>query len=659
MRLSRGWPLLRHTLRRSSQCQVCATDCSVPGRRKMSVRALTAGRVSGTGIAAILAPCHKIGVAGVCGLSWSVPGDILSRVAKISILVAALVLGSVAAVMAIWRPWAKLGDSQLINIDLARPDALISSAHLARLPADMLKLPILRDVLSEDFVFYYAHTDTGLAADGAIRRIAFEHDLTITDRLLVNLLDEPADMALWRAPDGKLRYWLLSIRRNTLAKLIDGLAKVAASDSQFQLAGEIPVAGKKTTLYALHLNAERTLLFAAAGERMVVLSDAAILFGTRSAAQQPKAAAAPGNEMAAYVPEPPRIDPPDVLGGLDRDRASLIADLLGAKAADNFLVRRFKLDDTAVPGHRISLAANFLSFGYQAFFPGVEALGFEFDGKAWRSQLLADGKALSASFAPIWAALPGQPAACFALPTDWKSLQQLADKAVATAKLDLAPLVAGLDGPAGVCWYARSRLATPLFLARFKNAETAKQLSPVLSKLFEAAIGAYEYNREGGAFPVETRKAQSATVLRRVVSSPFGTDKAATSKHPDQLSAARFFPVTLALTGNVVAFSPDAKLAEDALAVSAKRFPAAGDGLPDAARTVLRITPARLAQLLQAEALAVLPKDEEPIFSGVAQAQLLPRLEALGRYPGVTAALPSAPAAEMRWQPLVWRYDAK
>lgn len=582
----------------------------------------------------------------------------MSRVARISIVVSVLVFGAVAAVMAVWRPWASLGGSELIAVDLERPDALVSSAHLARLPADVLKLPILRDVLTEEFAFYYAHTDTGLSVEGAIRRIAFEHDLTLSDRLLMSLLDEPADLALWRAPDGKLRYWVLSMRRNGLARVVDGLAKVAASDSQLQVAGELSVAGKTVTLYALHLSDTRTLLFAAAGERVVVLSHAGLLFGARQAVAPAQAPAPAAGEAMAEAPAAlPVIEAPDTLSAMDRTRASQIAALLAGKPGDNFLARRFKRDDAAVPGHRISVAARYLSFGYQAFFPGVEALGFEFDGQAWRSALLADGRALSASFAPVWQSLPGQPAACFALPTDWQALQSLADQALADAPLDLAPLSAALEGPAGVCWYARSKLATPVFLARFRSDEAAKRLSPVLTQLFAAAVGAHEYRHEAGAFPVETRKAARALTVQRVVSSPYGTEPAKDSPHADALSATRYFPVSLALAGRVVAFSPDAKLVEDVLAVSAKRYPAASDGLPEAARTVLRVTPARLAQLLQAEALAVLPKDEEPIFSGVAQAQLLPRLAALGKHPGIVAALPAAPAGEMGWQPLVWRYE--
>lgn len=585
----------------------------------------------------------------------------MSRVAKISIVVVVLVLGSVAAVMALWRPWAHLGGSQLIDIDMDHPDALVSSARLSRLPADILKVPMLRDVLTEDFVFYYAHTDTGMSVDGAIRRIAFEHDLRISDRILASMLDEPADLALWRAPDGKLRYWVLSMRRNALTQVLDSLAKVAASDSQLRIAGEFKINGAKTTLYALHLNSARTLLFAAAGDRMVVLSDAELLFGERKAAEKPKTEQpAQSDEFGMPYAQPPVMAEPDTLAALDHDRINKIIGLLEGKPGDNFIAKRFKFEGAPANGHRVALGAQFLSFGYQSFFPGVDALGFEFNGAEWSSQVLADGKALNAGFAPLWQSLPGQPAACFALPADWKAMQDVMGKAAdGSKKIDLAPLVAGLDGPAGVCWYAKSHLATPLFMARFKSADTARKLSPVLAQVFQAAIGAREYNHEDGAFPVETRKLANATVLRRVVSSPFGTEKAAAGKLADQLSAGRYFPVSLAVTGNVVAFSPDAKLIDDVVAVAAKRYPAAADGLPDAGRTLLRVTPARLSQLLKTEALAVLPKDEEPIFSGVAQAQLLPKLEALGRFPGVIAALPAAPAGELRWQPLVWRYEGK
>lgn len=580
----------------------------------------------------------------------------MSRLAKISILVAVLILGGIAAAMAIWRPWAKL-DGTLIELDLERPDALVSSAHLSRLPADMLKVPMLREVLSEDFVFYYANTETQKSVEGAIRRIAFEHELTLTDRLLASLLDEPADLALWRGPNGKLRYWVMSIRRNALSKTLEGLAKIAAKDSQLQVAGELGANGKKTTLYALHLNDGRTLLFAAMGERMVVLSDAAILFGERKAPTPPKAEQM--NEAEFYAPKPPHIDPPDNLSGLDRDRANKIADLLAGKPAGNIFAKRFKHEDTLPAGHRVSLAADFLSFGYQGFFPGVEALGFEYDGKAWRSSLLADGKALSANFAPLWQALPGQPAACFALPANWAEVKSLAETGMAGQTLDFAALAAGLDGPVGVCWYAKSKLATPLFLARFKDEASARKLAPLLSKVFEAAIGAHEYNQENGKFPAQSKKTQGGTLLSRIVSSPYGNEKPKGDELGDQLSASRLFRVSLALTGKIVAFSPDAKLAEDALAVSLKRYPAAGDGLKDAPHTLLRVTPARLARLLQTEAMAALPKDEEPVFNGAAQNLLLPRLAALGRQPAIVAALPAAPASGLRWQPLSWSQEGK
>ena len=57
--------------------------------------------------------------------------------------------------------------------------------------------------------------------------------------------------------------------------------------------------------------------------------------------------------------------------------------------------------------------------------------------------------------------------------------------------------------------------------------------------------------------------------------------------------------------------------------------------------------------------MAALPKDEEPVFNGAAQSLLLPRLAALGRQPGVLAALPAAPASGLQWQPLVWSLEGK
>lgn len=44
-----------------------------------------------------------------------------------------------------------------LQIDLNEPDLFLDSDSLSQLPKDLLTIPFLHDVLSEDFVFYYRH----------------------------------------------------------------------------------------------------------------------------------------------------------------------------------------------------------------------------------------------------------------------------------------------------------------------------------------------------------------------------------------------------------------------------------------------------------------------------------------------------------------------
>ncbi len=79
--------------------------------------------------------------------------------------------------------------------DLRKPDALIESVSLSRLPKEILEVPLLRDTLTEDFVFYYENNGDRLGLTGTLRRIIYEHDLTLKDSLVEELLDQPAQVA--------------------------------------------------------------------------------------------------------------------------------------------------------------------------------------------------------------------------------------------------------------------------------------------------------------------------------------------------------------------------------------------------------------------------------------------------------------------------------
>ncbi|MCK7226075.1 DUF2138 family protein, partial [Enterobacter kobei] len=56
-----------------------------------------------------------------------------------------------------------------------------------------------------------------------------------------------------------------------------------------------------------------------------------------------------------------------------------------------------------------------------------------------------------------------------------------------------------LDGAAGLCWYADSKLQTPLFVGQFDGTAEQAQLP---GKLFTQNIGAHESKAPEGVLPI-------------------------------------------------------------------------------------------------------------------------------------------------------------
>lgn len=326
-------------------------------------------------------------------------------------------------------------------------------------------------------------------------------------------------------------------------------------------------------------------------------------------------------------------------------------------------------------GHHVVVSANYLSFGYQQYFPGIEALRFDFGtakdgaGNGWQSAALIDPARLSAKWdnAGLWRALPSDPAACATLPVDWKAAGTLLKSVAGDAK-EISEAAAHVGdafaGPAAACWYGKSSLVAPLFVAKLSSASQAEAVKPALGALFGQIVGSYEAKAQADdksgpykRLPVTTKQGPAnATLWQRPVSARYGTAQSAGAPFAAQLSADRYFPVTLAIAGDVVVFSPDARLVEDALAVLAKRFPAVADSLPKdkTDRIVLTMTPASLAPLVRREAGAALPADQEAVFLNAAQTHLFPKLKALSRYAPVSLALDGGVPSARGWVPVTW-----
>jgi uncharacterized protein YfaA (DUF2138 family) len=565
---------------------------------------------------------------------------------KIVIGAAALVVGAAVIVQLVWHPFGRTRalHAREVQLDLTYPDALIDSQSLSQLPRDVLRVPLLRDVLTEDFVAYYEGNEDRLSVAGALRRLAYEQKLDLAETVLKHVFDEPARVMLWRGPDDKLRYWVLSMQRNGLAKALEAVATVAASttnDTQLSKVADA-LGDSGAPVYALKLSATRSILIASKGDRLIALSEPGILLDKDGK---------PVSKQASAL-------------------AALLSDDAGKR---NVQGSAYALPAPEPTGHHVVVSANYLSFGYQQYFPGIEALRFDFGagtaGNGWQSAALIDPSHLSGKWdnAALWHALPADPAACATLPVDWKAAGALL-RTVAGDAQEIAEAAAhvgeAFTGPAAACWYGKSSLVAPLFVARLSSASQAEAVKPALGALFGQIVGAYEAKAQAddksGAYkrlPVTTRQGPAnATLWQRPVSARYGTAQAAGAPFAAQLSADRYFPVTLAVAGDVVVFSPDARLVDDALAVLAKRFPAVADSLPrdKTERIVLTMTPASLAPLIRREAGAALPADQEAVFLNAAQTHLFPKLKALARYAPVSLALDGGVPSSRGWVPVTW-----
>jgi uncharacterized protein YfaA (DUF2138 family) len=546
-----------------------------------------------------------------------------------ALLVGLVLVAGVVAGLGWFMHKPKAPPAQLASdkLGMSRPDGLLETHSLSQLPKDLLAVPFLKETLTEDFVFYYeAHADR-LGLIGSLRRIIYEHDLKLQDSLIEQLFDQPADVALWRGADGRLKDFLLVMDRGGLAKVLEPLAKVALDDSQLTQLAEIKVAGDVVPLYQLTYNHSKALLFASHGDKLVVLSNPAKLY------------------EAGHGP----VEEPGMVS-----TESLEALLGGQK----LFPEAFGLPPRAPEvKQRLSVNSSVLAMGYQRFIPNFAGLRFDMDDKGWHSFLAMDelDDQPDFDFKPIWQAMPMGASACVALPLAAEQQKPLLVKLGAEETVAQA-LTEHMAGAAGLCWYADSRLYTPLLVASLNDDDSAK-LDGDLGNLFGSMVGAYEGNVEEHAFPVIEKQQGPTHQWQRQVSSNFGPYKAKDAENPDAITGKAFMKVSLARHGSTLLFSLDDKLVDKALGTLDKRFPPMADVVPKDLLMPVYFGPDSMAQLMQQETLDSLPQDMEPVFYNAAQTYLIPKLRKLGGYGKYALTLPegSEPDGHWQWLPLEWK----
>ena len=513
------------------------------------------------------------------------------------------------------------------KLGMSRPDGLLETRSLSQLPKDLLAVPFLKETLTEDFVFYYETHADRLGLIGSLRRIIYEHDLKLQDSLIEQLFDQPADVALWRGADGRLKDFLLVMDRGGLAKVLEPLAKVALDDSQLSKIADVKVGNDDVALYQLTYNASKALLFASHGDKLVVLS----------------------NPSKLYDPQSGQAEEPGSVS------TAAIAALLNG---DKLFPEAFGLPPRAPEvKQRLSVNASVLAMGYQRFIPNFAGLRFDMDDKGWHSFLAMDelDDQPGFDFKPIWQAMPMGASACVALPLAAAQQKPLLVKLGAEEKVAQA-LTEHMAGAAGLCWYADSRLYTPLLVAGLSDKDSAR-LDGDLGKLFGSMVGAYEGKVDDHAFPVVEKQEGQSHQWQRQVSSNFGPYAAKDAEDPEAITGKAFMRVSLARHGSTLLFSLDDKLVDKALGTLDKRFPPMADVVPKDLLMPVYFGPDAMAQLMQQETLDSLPQDMEPVFYNAAQTYLIPKLRTLGGMGKYALTLPegSEPDGHWQWLPLEWK----
>ena len=114
----------------------------------------------------------------------------------------------------------------------------------------------------------------------------------------------------------------------------------------------------------------------------------------------------------------------------------------------------------------------------------------------------------------------------------------------------------------------------------------------------------------------------------------------------------RYFDVTFALANDTLIFSPDATLAERALAVLNKTYPPLSETLGSSPQPVsMAVVPKSMTVLLRKALTDSLPPSREQVFRTSVEQRFFPLLDTVAAMPAFVL---TAPRASDTWEPLLW-----
>jgi uncharacterized protein YfaA (DUF2138 family) len=513
------------------------------------------------------------------------------------------------------------GSINQLELDLKHPDALIVSSSLSSLPRDVQQIPLLKNVLTEDFVFYYEQHEDVLSLKGTLKRLAFEHQLQLQDKVLKASLDVPAQIAFWNDNKGAPRHAIVLLKRTVLARLIEQLVKVPATDMQLSVLSTIQINGDPVNIYALRSSGRQTLAIAAHADSVVIATDAGMLVDAAKIA--------------------------------DKNSIELLTQLLTTEVEKNSVWTSQFNHDSQLPNnvvHSIDIGSRLLGQNYHEYFSDFKALQFNLmsKGKFQLAALINEQAYDQASFnsLALWKSIPQGLSMCVTLPVNWQKLNQLLpqDKAV-NASASLA-----LEGPAAVCWSEKGRLMAPLFVAKLTSPAAQSTSSAAdLTSLYSWAIRPSD-NKEvqsAQATPLDQsingapeKSTNSPTQIQKQANNSFLIHQAPISLSREHADDELSFTPSLLKAGDTLAFSFDPQLTQKVAQVYQKKYPSMYDaqsGLNDA--SLLWISPLGVSNLFL--------KESKPYVAGQDNNNDLPsRIVAFGKNANAWVQLEKSTLAE-------------
>lgn len=422
-----------------------------------------------------------------------------------------------------------------------RPDVLIHTKALSKLPEDMRKMPLIADFMTAPIWEDIEQSEARLSLKGTLYRLAFEKDLKIEDAFVKFFMDTPAEIALWGGYKGGIKDAMLVFASDPGKDILVKLISTAASDTQLSLVDVYTDKGEKKQAVAIEYAKNRKLIMS--------MADGLIYAFTNS-------------DCAL----------PTVRSGVAERK-----DWLGyPKSAAVFLSQMPVIEDTHI--HEVAIDASYFSGGYSAVLEGLDTLRFTSDGGEWQADLVvdADAEKTLATNQSLWQIIPQDIALCVQWPMSLKPLGEVIDLNQILAKEKAASFKSELEKishtEVAACWREGMPYAVPVFVA--KRPEILDD--GILKSLFNANVGSSEGTSKNKlpALPISEEKSGAFTVLMREVSAEQGLHPAVESVHKASMSYDSYFKVTLAHSNEWLIFSPEKENVEKVLAVVSHLSPA-------------------------------------------------------------------------------------